>query len=449
MPHRPRLILSAFTEFTVSQHDHGLWSRPDSEQTRFNELTYWVHLTKLLERGRFDMLFFADILGPYSRFRGDWRAAVETGTQFPINDSAVLIPALAALTDRIGFVHTQNVLQEHPYVFARKLSTIDHITAGRIGWNIVTSEVSATGSILGFGGLPSHKLRYDIAREYVDVVLELWERSWADDAVIADGSQQIYADPDRVRPVRYEGSHFRLDAPHSSSPSPQRSPFLVQAAASETGLTFAARHAELIISKVTAGSVGRIDAAIRKGAESAGRRREDVALLTAFPFVVGSTETEARALDRELIEQQSLESILVKFSEFWQFDLSLIDLHSSVGNVLERLDREEALIAALTTAEDRDVTFEDFVRATANRRAVGTPEQLVREILHWQELGAQGLNVYSAVFPASLEQFVDHVVPLLQAEGVVQREYGEGTLRRQLTGRDRLPENHPARAGSE
>ena len=167
------LLFSAFNEFVLSHHDHGLWTRPESRQLEFNTVEYWVELAQTLERGHFDLLFFADVLAAYDIYKRSRDAAVSSGMQAPVNDPAVLIPILSYVTKELGFVLTENVLQEHPYSFARKVSTLDHLTRGRIAWNIVTSFLPGAGRNLGFGGLPSHEERYGRAEDYMDVVYKL------------------------------------------------------------------------------------------------------------------------------------------------------------------------------------------------------------------------------------------------------------------------------------
>ena len=158
-----RLRFNAFTMNCVSHIHHGQWVRPDTRQLDYADLETWVELARLLERGKFDALFLADVVGTYASYRGGRDVAVEEGLQIPVNDPSLLIPAMAAATENLGFAFTQSVLQEQPFNFARRLSTLDHLTKGRVGWNIVTSYQEDAGRNLGFGGLPAHDLRYERA----------------------------------------------------------------------------------------------------------------------------------------------------------------------------------------------------------------------------------------------------------------------------------------------
>ena len=182
----PRLRFNAFSMNCVSHIHHGQWVRPEGRSMDYTDLDAWIELAQILDRGKFDALFLADVVGTYAAYGGNRDAAVEEGLQTPVNDPSLLIPAMALATENLGFAFTQSVLQEQPFNFARRLSTLDHLTKGRVGWNIVTSYLPDAARNLGFGGLPSHEDRYRRAEEYMQVVYKLLEGSWEDDAVIRD-----------------------------------------------------------------------------------------------------------------------------------------------------------------------------------------------------------------------------------------------------------------------
>ena len=187
------------------------------------------------------------MVGTYAAYGGNRDAAVEEGLQTPVNDPSLLIPAMAAATEDLGFAFTQSVLQEQPFNFARRLSTLDHLTKGRVGWNIVTSYLPDAARNLGYGGLPPHEDRYRRAEEYMQVVYKLLEGSWEDDAVIRDVERGIYADPAKIHDIDHGGEFYPdVPGPHLAEPSPQRTPVLFQAGTSERGRDFAARNAEAI-----------------------------------------------------------------------------------------------------------------------------------------------------------------------------------------------------------
>ncbi|MDQ1130554.1 NtaA/DmoA family FMN-dependent monooxygenase [Microbacterium sp. SORGH_AS_0888] len=446
MTSRRPLLFSAFNEFVLSHHDHGGWRRADSRQPELNSAAYWVDLARLLERGRFDFLFFADVLAPYDIYRGSRDTAIASGMQTPVNDPAVLIPILAHETTQLGFVLTENILQEPPYTFARKLSTLDHLSGGRIAWNIVTSFLPGAGRNLGHAGLPSHEERYGRAEDYVTAVYKLWEASWEDDAVVADRERGIYTDPSKVHTIDHVGPYYTVPGPHLTEPSPQRTPFLFNAAASGTGIAFAGKHAEVLFTSGGRESAPENVRDLRAAAVAHGRAPEDVKIFGGLGVVVGSTEAEAHRLDRELQETQSIESILAKLSAFWQEDLSRYPLRTTVAELLNSGEGSALTRQVLRGAPDTGWDFEALLRWAANRHVVGTPEQVADEIDAWQEAGIDGLNLQYLVSPGSFADFVEQVRPVLVERGTMQRDYSPGTIREKATGSGPfLPERHPAR----
>lgn len=451
MIRRPRLLFSAFNEFVLSHHDHGLWAYPESRQPELNSVDYWVDLARLLERGRFDLFFFADVLAPYDIYRGNRDAALRSGMQSPVNDPAVLIPILAYVTQNLGFALTENILQEPPYTFARKISTMDHLSCGRIAWNIVTSFLPGAGRNLGHAGLPSHEERYGRAEDYVAAVYKLWEASWEDDAVLCDRIAQHYADPRKVHEINHHGPYYDVIGPHLTEPSPQRTPLLFQAAASSVGVQFAGRHAEILFTSFNRTTAPQSIERLRAAAVEAGRRADQVKIFAGFSFVMGSTEQEARQLARELSDRQSLESILTKFSGFWNFDLARFDLNDTIaeilnGDVAAAAGPPPIARQALSAAPEKNWSFERFARWLAAQHVVGPPESIVEEIAAWQDAGVDGLNIYYQVSPRTYEDFVNELTPRLTARGIMQDSYTSGTLRHKIFGNGPfLPPEHPAR----
>lgn len=449
MAERGRMIFNAFNIFSVSHHDQGMWAWPGSRQLEYNSVDYWADIAKLLERGRFDTLFFADVLAPYEAFEGSRERAVYSGMQFPINDPGELIPALAYATEHLGFVLTQNILQEPPYAFARKMSTLDHLTRGRIAWNIVTTFLPGAGRNLGFGGLPEHEDRYARADDYTDVVYKLWEASWEDGAVVRDKGRQQYSDPARIHEINHVGPYYDVVGPHLSEPSPQRTPFLIQAGVSPRGRDFAGRNAEgLFINALSPEEAAPVVADVRAAATRHGRRADDVKLFGILGFVVGSTEEEARRLHEEITDFQSIDANLAKQSVFLGYDFSRLDPKEPIGEIAKRPEGQEGIVAKLIAmAPDPRYTIGELVRWFGNLRVVGTPEQIADHVEAWRDAGVDGMNVQYVVSPGSFEDFVDHVTPVLQRRGIMQSEYREGTLREKVFGKGpHLPEEHRARA---
>src|SRR3954470_23502444 len=287
--------LNAFAMNCVGHQSPGMWRHPRDRSSDYNRLPYWLDLAKTLERGRFDGLFLADVLGVYDVFGGTPDAALRHAIQVPVNDPLMLVSAMAAVTEHLGFGVTCTLSYEPPYPFARRMSTLDHLTQGRIGWNVVTGYLDSAARAMGLDRQTAHDDRYDVAEEYMDVVYKLWEGSWEDDAVVRDRAGRVFTRPEKVHRVRHDGPTWRLDAIHLSEPSPQRTPVLYQAGSSPKGRLFAARHAECVfLSGPSATVAGERVAAIRRLAAEAGRDPRAIVMFSLATVIVGATEQAAQ-----------------------------------------------------------------------------------------------------------------------------------------------------------
>ncbi|WP_108252211.1 LLM class flavin-dependent oxidoreductase [Planctomonas deserti] len=451
---RRPLRLSAFVMNTNSHIQHGLWRHPDARQHEFTSLRLWTDLARTLERGRFDAIFFADVLGLYGPARGDYTVNAREGLQFPSNDPSVLLGALAAVTEHLGLVFTSSVLQAHPFEFARRVSTLDHLSGGRVGWNVVTSAQESAARNFGADGLEEHDERYRWAEEYLKVVYKLWEGSWDDDALVVDKAlghreDAVYADARGIHRIDHVGPRYRVAGPHQSPPSPQRTPVIFQAGSSPAGSAFAARHAEgqFILTSGLDKTRALIEETRAKVAGT-GRDPADLAFFLGQAFVVGGTEHEARRKEAELDEYLSSDGFLLhsnlafdpETGEPLDPDTPLSELSTKTNVSHLRWMRE--------LSPDPDPRVRDLATLAARLRGrvVGTPEQIADRLAEWRDAGVDGINVMNWVLPGSFEEFVDEVVPVLQDRGLAQREYTPGTLRRKLFGRDLLPDEHPARS---
>jgi FMN-dependent oxidoreductase (nitrilotriacetate monooxygenase family) len=440
------LHFAAFVMNTTGHIIQGTWRRPSARQADFNRLDLWVDLAKTLERGGFDAIFFADVVGLYAPYRGDERKYVEAGLQVPSNDPSVLASAIAYATDHLGIAFTASILQEHPFNFARRISTLDHASGGRVAWNIVTNYLPNASRNFGLDGLTKHDERYVWADEYVEVTYKLWEGSWEDDALLQDRDNGVHADFDKIHRINHEGPRYRVEGPHLVSPSPQRTPLLFQAGASDAGRTFAAKNAEAVF--IVAPSVeaaARDTADIRARAVRHGRSPGDLKFFQGLHFVVGSTEEEAKRKSDELDQWIDYDGQLSHMSGSVGIDFGHEDLDRPVGELkTEGVQSILGWIKDLVT--DREPTLRDVAHYTShNGRITGTPEQIADQLARWRDAGVDGVNVVNAEIPGSYEEYVDHVVPVLRERGLAQREYAEGTLRQKLFGRgDRLPDTHPA-----
>ncbi len=433
----PREILfNAFVMNCVAHQSPGLWRHSQDYSLDYTSLQHWADLARLLERGLFDAMFIADVLGAYDVYGGSPAAALRGGVQVPVNDPMMLVPAMALVTEHLGFGVTANLSYEPPTIFARRLSTLDHLTRGRIGWNIVTGYLDSAARGVG-ERLAAHDDRYDRADEFMAVVLALWEESWADGAVRRDRAGGIYADAAKVRPIRHEGTHYRVDAIHLAEPSPQRTPVLFQAGSSAKGRDFAARHAECVfVSGPSARVIAPRVAAIREAAAAHGR--DALKVFSLMTVVLGSTEREAQEKLAGYCELASPEGGLVLMSGWTGVDFAAMRLDEEVRHVEN--DAGRTAMDNITRADrDRRWTVGEVGRHVAlggiGPSSCGTPGQVADAMERWvADTGVDGFNLSYAVMPGTFADIVDQLVPELQRRDRYKRGYGEGTLREKLFG---------------
>ena len=447
-----QIRLNAFTMNSVGHLSPGLWRHPRDESRRYLDLDYWTGMAQTLERGLIDAVFLADVLGVYDVYGGSRDAALRGGVQVPVNDPLQVIPAMAAATEHLGFGVTASVSFEHPYPFARRMSTLDHLTRGRIGWNVVTSYLNSGALNLGVSGQEAHDRRYEIAEEYLEVAYKLWERSWDDDAVVADAETGVYAHPDRVHPIEHEGEFFRVPGIHLSEPSPQRTPFLFQAGASPRGVAFAARHAENVFvaapsKKVLAAQV----AALREAVGEAGRDPDAVAVINQQTVIVAETDAEAQRRLDEYLAVASTEGALTLMSGWTGIDFSRLDPDAVLRD--QESNAIQSVVRAFSAADpDRAWTVREiaeYARIGGDGPVIaGSAETVADALEEWvDQTGVGGFNLAAAAVPETFEGVVDLLVPELQRRGRYQTAYRPGTLREKLgaTG-PRIAATHPAAA---
>ena len=427
----------------VSHIQQGMWTREDTRQTEFNSLEPWIELAQIAERGCFDTIFLADVMGLYDNYKGGSETSFREAMQVPVNDPMLLIPAMASVTKHLGFAFTSSVLQAHPFTFARQLSTLDHLTNGRIAWNVVTSYLPNAGHNLGFDGLPPHEERYEIAEEYLEVIYKLLEGSWADNAVVNDRKRRIYVDPGRVRKIHHHGAYFDVAGPHLSAPSTQRTPVLFQAGMSERGREFATRHAECVFVVGSSRSGQAIEADLEKRLRLNGRSRADIKLIGGVAPIVGGTEAEAKTKRKEYEQTLSIEAGLAHISGNIGADLGDIDPDQPLESF--ETERVQGFIKnLLESAPPGTRTMGDLIKTNlAGAWLSGSVEQVADELERRFNNGIDGFNLTYTVTPGTFIDFVEGVVPILQERGLVQHDYAEGSLRTKLFGDDRLPTTHP------
>jgi len=441
--------LNAFDMNCVGHQSPGLWAHPRDQSWRYKDLSYWTELAQLLERGKFDGLFIADVLGTYDVYQGSADAAIRQAAQVPVNDPVLLVSAMAHVTQHLGFGLTCSLSYEHPYPFARRMSTLDHLTQGRIGWNIVTSYLDSAARNVGLPTQASHDDRYALAEEYLEVCYKLWEGSWEDDAVVRDTQRRVFTEPAKVHPIGHAGKFFNVPGIHLCEPSPQRTPVLYQAGASKRGKDFAAQHAECIfIAAPSKFILKNFVTDIRARAESFGRNPAEILIFNLHTVITGRTHDEAHAKHADYRSYASDEGALALMSGWTGIDLSKYGLDDPLTHVDS--NAVQSAVEALSTADPNRVwTVREIAQwggiGGRGPLSVGSAEEIADDLQAWvEETGVDGFNLAYALTHESFTDFVDLVVPLLQARGVYKTDYAPGTLREKLQGGSaRLTAPHP------
>ncbi len=441
---KKKILLNAFNMNCVGHINHGLWTHPRDNSTQYKTLEYWTELAQLLERGLFDGLFIADIVGVYDVYQNSVDVPLKESIQLPVNDPLLLVSAMAAVTRNLGFGLTANLTYEAPYLFARRLSTLDHLSRGRVGWNIVTGYLDSAAQAMGLKEQIEHDRRYDQADEYLEVLYKLWEGSWEDDAVLNDREQRIYAQPDKVHKVEHQGEFYQVSGYHLCEPSPQRTPVLFQAGSSDRGLLFAGRHAECVFisGQNKAATKAQVDK-VRASAVAAGRNPEDIKVFMGLNVIVGETEELAWNKHAEYRSHASAEAGVAHFSASTGIDFSQYQIDEPIQYV-----KSNAIQSATKHLQNNDWSRRKLLEqhALGGRyfTVVGSPQQVADELESWiAETGLDGFNLTRIVTPESYVDFIDLVIPELQRRGSYKTAYDDGTLREKLFHQDRkLPERH-------
>ena len=457
------LHLNLFTMASVEHVSPGSWTYPGDRSPEYTDREYWTEVARTAERGGFDAVFFADVRGVYDVYGDDRDTAVEKGIQTPASDPQLVVPAMAEVTDELGFAVTRSTTYTHPYQLAREFSTLDHLTDGRIAINVVTSYLQSAAENLGLDERMDKETRYDRADEFLDVCYQLWEDSWEDDAVEIDRESGRYTDPEKVHAIDHEGDHFSVPGPHGCEPSPQRTPVVYQAGSSDRGREFAAANAEAVFaSQPTEEGVREYMADVKARAADHGRDPDSLRFFIGVVPVVGETQALAEVKHEEYKRHVDVESTLTLLSGFLDMDLSALDPDQKVEHI--ETDAIQGTMNAFTKAQpDREWTVREVAEfcglGTTSPTIVGTPEHVADELQYWyEEVGVHGFNVKEVVRPDSLTDFVDLVVPELRGRGLVpDREADQaatgavdresGTLRERLlgAGQSGLRDDHPAK----
>jgi FMN-dependent oxidoreductase (nitrilotriacetate monooxygenase family) len=410
------------------------WADKDDRRLEMmGDIHLWQDYARLLERGMFDGLFFADTPGVLDRYDDTTDHAIRHGVCWPNHDPTVLLSALIAATRHLGFAATVSTGPNHPYGLVRQLSTLDYISGGRIGWNIVTGHLRGEHRAYGLPAF-GHDERYERAEEYMAVCYSLWN-SVGDDAIIADKQSGIFADPHKVERVKHSGKYFDCWTVSPAWPSPQRRPVLFQAGSSGRGQRFAARHADLVFAvQPTLQAMKRFIEQFRS--VSLAETGQDTPVSFGIQPVIGSTEAEAQDKLQTFKDRIPIEVALARLGGTLGIDFAEYDLDQPLGE--HKTEASQGLMQAMTAMMEGDgFTLREaalhYALGMGMPQLVGTAEQVADQMeTIWRETGCHAFNVTPTINPSSVEDFVDQVVPILQRRGIYRTEYAGTTFRDNL-----------------
>ncbi|KAH7142116.1 luciferase-like domain-containing protein [Dactylonectria macrodidyma] len=448
-PPKKQILLNAFDMSTVGHLSVGHWKNPTDRSATKRKLTYWVELAKLLERGGISGLFLADTNRGFDTYGGSVEESIRRAVQWPVTDPAIPITAMAAATKNLTFGITASTSFESPFVLAKRFSTLDHMTDGRIGWNIVTSWKKSAFNAIGMDPV-EHNQRYAQADEYMRILYKLWEGSWADDALQPDPSADTYIDPSKVRHINHQGKYYKLSTRHIVDPSPQRTPFLFQAGSSAEGIDFAATHAEGIF--VSSPSPELLRAQIeknRKIAAEKGRDPRSLKFYLSFTPILGKTDEEAQEKFRELGKNASPIGGLVLFSGWTRIDMAKLPLDEDISKVDSHEARKLCNIfkpTAETPVWTPRLIGEKAAMSGISPSVVGSPATVADVMERWIEIAdLDGFNLGYVTSPGSFEDVVELLVPELRRRGSYPEAIESGLTARERVygkGQARLRDDH-------
>jgi len=410
-------------------HHEAAWRYKDSEPERVLDISFYQDLARRAETAKFDAVFFADGPALADNIRHASRFRLEPLTW---------LSAIAAVTSRIGLIGTASTTYTEPYNLARQFASLDHLSRGRAGWNIVTTSAANAAQNFGLPTHPVHADRYDRAREYLDVVTRLWD-SWEDDALVIDKASGIFADTDRIHAIEHIGHHFKVAGPLNTPRTPQGRPVYVQAGASDDGRAFAARYAEAIFTAhQTLANAQAFYGDIKRQAAGFGRNPDHIKILPGISPFIGGTEAEAKRLEQDFNDLIQPEYSLGQLQRMIGLDLSRHDLDAPFPRHLVRTDGELGVASrfqvVLDIVDREKPTIRQLIQRLAGGRGhhviAGTPEQIADAMQTWFENGAaDGFNVMPPYFPGGFDVFASEVVPILRRRGLFREDYTGTTLR--------------------
>lgn len=430
--------LLGFVQHGVMNHASTMWAHPrDKIGYSFAEPEYWRDLGRLMERGLFDAMFIADELAPYTTYGGNSDATVRYAAQCPVHEPASVVPIVGAFTRHLGIGITLSTSFVPPYMMARHLATLDHLTKGRVGWNIVTSYSQSEFQAMGLENLTPRDKRYEVVEEYMQICYQLWD-SWEPDAVLYDRETGVFADPEKVHEVDFQGKYFRCKGRGFVLRSPQARPVLWQAGSSDQGREFASKHAESVFGIFPTSETMRAYATdIRSRAERHGRDPAELKLIYGLQTVIDRDRSRAEERYAELKERIRIESALAILSGHVGIDFSQYDLDEDVRDVNPQGIRGlfdailEAKNGAPVTVREAAEIYGMSIGAPV---AVGTPADVADQMEHYLDEGdCNGFMLLATDVPGCFQDVVELLVPELQRRGRFRTRYPGTTLRESLT----------------
>lgn len=436
--------LGLYTMPPLTHHSMATWRHklniPEGRGFAFDRAKVWQYVGQLAESAKFDFFFSADTEGVYRAYQDSIDPAIKYGAQVPVFDQTITLSFVAASTANIGVISTLSINGTPPYVAARKFATLDHLSGGRAGWNVVTAFQKSAAQNLGNEDQLDHDARYDRAEEYMEACYQLWN-SWEEDAIVFDKEGGTFAEPKRVQEINFNGEHYRTRGPLNVHRSPQNGPLIVQAGSSVRGISFAAKHAELVftIQPFRDGMKQYHDELKTAMHKDYGRDPDTCKVMFSFQPVVGETEEIARAKADLHNAMVPLEGGMTIFSGHTTYDWSVHDRDKPLKDLNTKVPGIQGLVDMYTrVADGRNVTLADVARAhgrgVGSPQVVGTPEQIADWMQETMEyVGGDGFMLTPLYLPGSLEDFADLVVPELRRRGLVREDYlAGGTLRDNL-----------------
>lgn len=424
-----QLHLGAFIYFTG--HHHAGWRHPESGVEKMFDIDWYKRIAQTAEKGKFDMIFFADLLHLI------YPSRAAAGMLDPVS----LLSALSMVTDKIGLTATLSTTYNEPFNAARRLSTLDHISRGRTGWNIVTSQVDTEARNFGRDKHPEHGTRYEMAQEFVDVVTALWD-SWPQDSIVMNRASGTFVDESKLRIADYQGKWYSTQGLLNVPSPPQGYPVLIQAGSSDPGQDFAAKVGEVIFTAQTSLTAAQdFYRTVNEKLLAVGRERGSLLIMPGLSPILGSTVEEARRKERELLDLIDPQEAVMMLSGILQTDLSGYPADGSLPDISDLVEASNGMKSRvqliMDLAREEQLSIAELGRrllgARGHMQFVGTPEQLADLMEEWfNGYGCDGFNIMPPVLPGDLDDFVEHVVPELQRRGLFREEYEGMTLREHL-----------------